>query len=89
MTAPPSLDLSGWLTEQLAEASPDLLRHMISTLVPALMRTEADGSVAPSTAHLPIVLPAAGRPSRPTHGRGRRLAARVALTAARREARQL
>jgi hypothetical protein len=27
MTAPPSIDLSGWLTEQLAEASPDLLRR--------------------------------------------------------------
>ena len=29
MTATPSIDLSGRLTEQLAEASPDLLRQMI------------------------------------------------------------
>jgi len=42
MTAPPSIDLSGWLTEQLAEASPDLLRQMITTFVSALMGAEAD-----------------------------------------------
>ena len=37
MTAAPSIDLSGWLHEQLAEASPDLLRQMITTFVQALM----------------------------------------------------
>ncbi len=42
MTAPPSIDPSGWLTEQLAEASPDLLRQMITTFVQALMGAEAD-----------------------------------------------
>ncbi len=42
MTAGPSIDLSGWLTEQLAEASPDLLRQMITTIVHALMGAEAD-----------------------------------------------
>jgi transposase-like protein len=42
MTATPSIDLSGWLTEQLAEASPDLLRQMITTFVQALMGAEAD-----------------------------------------------
>jgi putative transposase len=42
MTAPPSIDLSGWLTEQLAEASPDLLRQMITTFVQALLGAEAD-----------------------------------------------
>jgi len=42
MTAPPSIDLSGWLSEQLAEASPDLLRQMITTFVQALMGAEAD-----------------------------------------------
>ncbi|WP_460869617.1 IS256 family transposase, partial [Rhodococcus aerolatus] len=42
MTASPSIDLSGWLHEQLAEASPDLLRQMISTFVEALMGAEAD-----------------------------------------------
>ncbi len=31
MTAPPSIDLSGWLTEQLGQASPDLLRQMITS----------------------------------------------------------
>jgi putative transposase len=42
MTAPSSIDLSGWLHEQLAEASPDLLRQMITTFVQALMGAEAD-----------------------------------------------
>ena len=43
MTAVPSIDLSGWLTEQLGQASPDLLRQMITTFVQALMGAEADG----------------------------------------------
>jgi putative transposase len=42
MTAPPGIDLSGWLSEQLGEASPDLLRQMITTFVQALMGAEAD-----------------------------------------------
>jgi putative transposase len=42
MTAPPSIDLSGWLAEQLGQASPDLLRRMITTFVQALMGAEAD-----------------------------------------------
>jgi transposase-like protein len=42
MTAVPSIDLSGWLHEQLAQASPDLLRQMITTFVSALMGAEAD-----------------------------------------------
>jgi putative transposase len=42
MTAVPSIDLSGWLTEQLGQASPDLLRQMITTFVTALMGAEAD-----------------------------------------------
>jgi putative transposase len=42
MTAVPSIDLSGWLTEQLGQASPDLLRQMITTFVSALMGAEAD-----------------------------------------------
>ena len=42
MTAPPSIDLSGWLSEQLGQASPDLLRQMITTFVQASMGAEAD-----------------------------------------------
>src|SRR3954467_365973 len=42
MTAVPSIDLSGWLSEQLGQASPDLLRQMITTFVQALMGAEAD-----------------------------------------------
>jgi transposase-like protein len=42
MAAVPSIDLSGWLSEQLDQASPDLLRQMISTFVQALMSADAD-----------------------------------------------
>ena len=37
MAAVPSIDVSGWLSEQLAQASPDLLREMITTFAQALM----------------------------------------------------
>ena len=42
MAATPSMDMSGWLHEQLAQASPDLLRAMVSTFAEALMGAEAD-----------------------------------------------
>jgi len=37
-----SIGLSGWLCEQLGQASPDLLRAMLPTFVEALMGAEAD-----------------------------------------------
>jgi transposase-like protein len=42
MAAVPSIDLSGWLDDQLAQASPDLLRGMVKTFAEALMGAEAD-----------------------------------------------
>ena len=42
MAATPSIDLSGWFDEQLAGASPDLLRDMIKTFAEALMGADAD-----------------------------------------------
>jgi putative transposase len=42
MAAIPSIDVSGWLEEQLAQASPDLLRAMVTTFAQALMGAEAD-----------------------------------------------
>ena len=42
MAAGPSIDVSGWLAEQLAQASPDLLRSMVQTFAEALMGAEAD-----------------------------------------------
>jgi putative transposase len=42
MAAGPSIDVSGWLHEQLAQASPDLLRAMVTTFAEALMGAEAD-----------------------------------------------
>jgi transposase-like protein len=42
MAVPSSIDVSGWLHEQLAEASPDLLRAMVQAFAEALMSAEAD-----------------------------------------------
>ena len=42
MAARSSIDVSGWLHEQLAQASPDLLREMVKTFAEALMSAEAD-----------------------------------------------
>ena len=42
MAVTPSIDVSGWLHEQLAQASPDLLRAMVTTFAEALMGAEAD-----------------------------------------------
>jgi hypothetical protein len=42
MAAGPSIDVSGWLEEQLAQAGPDLLRAMVATFAQALMSAEAD-----------------------------------------------
>ncbi len=42
MAAAPSIDLSGWMTEHLEQASPDLLRAMLSSFIEALMSADAD-----------------------------------------------
>jgi hypothetical protein len=42
MTAPSSIDLPGFLSDQLEQASPDLLRQLLATFVQALMGAEAD-----------------------------------------------
>ena len=42
MTAKPSIDPAHFLHEQLASASPDLLRQMLSTFIEVLMSAEAD-----------------------------------------------
>src|SRR3954466_11838888 len=42
MTATPSIDLPGWMAEQLSQASPDLLRQMVQTFAEALMSAETD-----------------------------------------------
>ena len=42
MTAAPSIDPARFLHEQLAEASLDLLRQMLSTFIAALMSAEVD-----------------------------------------------
>ena len=42
MTAPSSIDPARFLSEQLAQASPDLLRQLLSTFIDTLMSAEAD-----------------------------------------------
>jgi transposase-like protein len=42
MAAAPSIDLSGWMSEHLEQASPDLLRAMLSSFIEALMGADAD-----------------------------------------------
>ncbi|MFD1652724.1 transposase, partial [Pseudonocardia alaniniphila] len=42
MAASDSVDVSGWLDEHLAAASPDLLRVMIKQFAEALMNAEVD-----------------------------------------------
>ena len=42
MTAPSSIDPARFLQEELAEASPDLLRELLTTFVNALLSVQAD-----------------------------------------------
>jgi putative transposase len=42
MTAIPSIELPGWMAEQLSQASPDLLRQMVQIFAEALMSADAD-----------------------------------------------
>lgn len=41
MTAPSSIDPARFLHDQLASASPDLMRSMLATFINALMSAEA------------------------------------------------
>jgi putative transposase len=42
MTAGPSIDPEQFLHEQLAQASPDLMREMLTTFINALLSAQAD-----------------------------------------------
>lgn len=42
MAAVEGIDPTGWLDDQLAAASPDLLRSMVKTFAEAVMSAEAD-----------------------------------------------
>jgi transposase-like protein len=44
-------DVSGWLDERLAAASPDLLRTMIKQFAEALVSAEADAVCGAATAN--------------------------------------
>lgn len=46
MTAPTSIDPARFLHEQLAQASPDLMRDLLSTFVDALLSADADAACA-------------------------------------------
>jgi hypothetical protein len=60
MTAAPSIDPEQFLHEQLAQASPDLMRQMLETFINALLSAQAD-SVCGALAgqHCPVGLEAA------------------------------
>lgn len=42
MTAGPSIDPDSFLHEQLAQASPDLMRDMLATFINSLLSAQAD-----------------------------------------------
>ncbi|GAA5018670.1 hypothetical protein GCM10023317_60330 [Actinopolymorpha pittospori] len=50
MTAKPSMTPDRFLHEQLAQASPDLLRQLLATFIDALMGAEADAICGAPTA---------------------------------------
>ena len=56
MTAPSSIDPARFLHDQLASASPDLLRQMLATFINTLMSAEAD-----AVCGAPYGMPGAGR----------------------------
>jgi putative transposase len=59
MAAVEGIDPTGWLDDQLAMASPDVLRSMVKTFAEAVMSAEADqhcgaeyGQRSPDRVHL-------------------------------------
>ena len=53
MTAPSSIDPARFLEEHLAQASPDLMRQMLTTFINALMSAEADAVCGAAYGRLP------------------------------------
>jgi hypothetical protein len=50
MDAPEGIDPTAWLDDQLAAASPDLLRTMVKTFAGAMCPRRPAGRLAPTTA---------------------------------------
>ena len=50
MTAGPSIDPARFLEEQLAQASPDLMRDLLATFVNALLSAQADAVCSATSA---------------------------------------
>jgi putative transposase len=57
MTALSSIDPSVFLHEQLAQASPDLLRQMLTTFINTLMSTARPAGAPTSLASFPTATP--------------------------------
>ena len=59
MTAPHIVDPERLLREALGEASPDLLRHLLQTVINALLSADADGTAEGSVDTSGVVVQAA------------------------------
>ena len=61
MTAPHIVDPAGVLAEALTDASPDLMRSLLQTMINALLSADADAVVgAESVAHTHLTPPTKG-----------------------------
>src|SRR6218665_3968524 len=72
MTAPHIVDPAGLLGDALAEASPDLMRSLLQTMINALLSADADAVVGAEYGR-----PSPGRPAQRTGARQPRLDPRV------------
>ena len=60
MTAPSSIDPAHFLHEQLAQASPDLMRELLGTFINSLLSAQADSVCGAEYGTLEAILPADG-----------------------------
>ena len=56
MTVTPSIDPARLLEEQLAQASPDLLRELLTTFINTLMSAEADAVCGAASVPVQVVM---------------------------------
>jgi len=59
VTAVPSIDPARFLHDELAQASPDLMRELLTTFINALLSAQADPCEVPSTGPVARTAPTA------------------------------